>query len=105
MRPIVIAFLILSFATPTLATDYNDPLFELQYGEHRSAISALHDITRGENVRVGIIDSHIDEHHPDLHGQIHKVHNLVAATSPEAKHHGTAVAGIIAAAADNSSSR
>ncbi len=84
-----------------LASAYDDPLFELQYGEHQDALSAIHAITRGENVRVGVIDSLVDTQHPDLHGQIHKLYALVDGQSVNDQRHGTAVAGIIGAAADN----
>ena len=84
-----------------LATTYDDPLFELQYGDHQASLSALHGITRGEDVRIGVIDSHVDVDHPDLDGQIRKVHALVQASGPHANRHGTAVVGIIGAAADN----
>ncbi len=84
-----------------LASAYDDPLFKLQYGEHQDSLSAIHAITRGENVRVGVIDSHVDTKHPDLDGQIHKLYSLVEGQSVEDQRHGTAVAGIIGAAADN----
>ncbi len=84
-----------------LASDYDDPLFELQYGEHQESLTTIHSITRGENVRIGIIDSQVDTRHPDLDGQIHKLFALVDGQSVEDQRHGTAVAGIISAAADN----
>ncbi len=80
---------------------YNDPLFELQYGEHRLEIQRLHAISRGENIRVGIIDTNVDVEHPDLVGQVFKHYTLVDAEGVLDKRHGTAVTGVIGAAADN----
>ena len=80
---------------------YDDPLFELQYGDHRLEIQRLHTISRGEDIRVGVIDSNVDVDHPDLVGQVFKHYTLVAADSVVDKRHGTAVTGVIGAAADN----
>ncbi len=86
---------------------YNDPLFELQYGKHTRALMQLHGHSRGQNVKVGIIDSNVDDSHPDLHGQIVSQHHFVsrrasaAPLAPLAMMHGTAVAGVIAAAGGN----
>ncbi len=80
---------------------YDDPLFELQYGDHRLEIQRLHTISRGENIRVGVIDSNVDVDHPDLVGQVFKHYTLVDAESVQDKRHGTAVTGVIGAAANN----
>ncbi|MCZ6855687.1 MAG: S8 family serine peptidase [Gammaproteobacteria bacterium] len=80
---------------------YDDPLFELQYGNHRLEIQRLHAISRGENVRVGVIDSNVDIDHPDLTGQVFKHYMLVDPKGVLDKRHGTAVTGVIGARADN----
>jgi subtilisin family serine protease len=55
----------------------------------------------GRGSRVAVIDSGIDGSHPDLSGQLLTNRNFVAGQSLVAEQHGTAVAGIIAAKADN----
>ena len=55
----------------------------------------------GRDVRVAIIDSGVDDNHPDLAGQIARKQNFVDARPDAPEQHGTAVAGIIAARADN----
>ena len=81
-----------------LAGRYDDPHFELQYGSHAPALSALHQLTTGRGVRVGIIDTPVDVDHPDLDGQIHRQHRFV---ETRVGVHGTAIAGVIAAAVNN----
>ncbi len=55
----------------------------------------------GRNVRVAIIDSAIELKHPDLVGQVEIDENFVPGAVPDAEVHGTGVAGIIAAVANN----
>ena len=80
---------------------YNDPLFNLQFGEHADKLLALHQFSRGENVRVGVIDSQVDMRHPDLIGQITAQEKFDTESRLRDLKHGTAMAGIIAAADDN----
>jgi subtilisin family serine protease len=61
----------------------------------------LHEISTGRNVRVAVVDSRVDEHHPDLEGQLALKENFVDGRGDLPEDHGTAVAGIIAARADN----
>ncbi len=77
---------------------YDDPHFELQYGNHASTLVALHRLSTGRGVRIGIIDTLVDKNHPDLEGQIYRQHPFAGVSSGV---HGTAVAGIIAASVDN----
>src|SRR5262249_45899039 len=57
----------------------------------------------GNGVRVAVIDTGVDAHHPDLAGQIAKQENFVdsAPATTSTDRHGTAVAGIIAAVGNN----
>lgn len=80
---------------------YDDPYVDLQYGEGAAALYALHQFTRGGDVRVGVIDSPVDGRHPDLRGQLVRQHDLVPAEEPGDRLHGTAVAGVIAARDNN----
>jgi subtilisin family serine protease len=80
---------------------YNDPLVDVQYGEFVGRLASLHAITGGEKVRIGVIDTSVDLDHPDLAGQVTRQVELVPAHSAEERLHGTAVTGVIAAAAGN----
>ena len=80
---------------------HNDPLYRVQPSAREWRLAELHRISTGRNVRVAVIDSMIDASHPDLAGQVELEENFVSnrAASPES--HGTGVAGVIAAKADN----
>lgn len=82
---------------------YNDPYFDLQYGRARDFILGLHRQATGEGVDVAIIDTGLDAHHPELQPQVASEHVFLLGDSGDRHHdiHGTAVAGIIAAAANN----
>src|SRR6202008_3801808 len=64
-------------------------------------LADLHRLASGRGTRVAVIDSGIDDRHPDLAGQLTVNRNFVSGQSLVAEQHGTAVAGIIAAKADN----
>ena len=40
---------------------YDDPHFQLQYGSHATTLVALHRLSTGRGVRIGIIDTLVDE--------------------------------------------
>jgi hypothetical protein len=80
---------------------YDDPYFDLQPGLAAMDIAGAHRRSRGENVRVAIVDTGIDDRHPDLAGRIAEYVNLVDDAAPPVEAHGTAVAGVIAATANN----
>jgi subtilisin family serine protease len=65
-------------------------------------IEAAHQVATGKNITIAVIDTGVDDSHPDLTGQISLEQNFVA-QSPETHKdiHGTAVAGVIAATANN----
>jgi subtilisin family serine protease len=85
------------------AAPYNDPLYGLQTNLVSLGISAAHERSRGAGVRVGLIDTGVDGRHPDLKDRIAGTHSFIAggSTSPGAYRHGTAMAGLIAAVANN----
>jgi subtilisin family serine protease len=85
------------------ALPYNDPLYDLQTNLAELDIARAHQRARGAGVRVGLIDTGVDVHHPDLRGRIGHFRSFVTATpaSPRAYRHGTAMAGLIAAVANN----
>jgi subtilisin family serine protease len=80
---------------------HNDPLYPLQPAAQAWHLSELHEIATGRDVRVAVVDSRVDEHHPDLVGQVALKENFVDGRGDLPEDHGTAVAGIIAARADN----
>lgn len=83
------------------AVSHNDPLYRVQPAAGAWRLAALHQISTGRNVRVAVIDSMVEGAHPDLAGQVEVSQNFVAGRAAPPEQHGTAVAGIIAARADN----
>ena len=57
----------------------------------------------GQGVDVAIVDTGVDTAHPDLQGRLREVRDLISAdpTAFNRDHHGTEVAGIIAAGSNN----
>ena len=80
---------------------HNDPLFALQPAAKVWHLAEIHQIATGKNVRVAEIDSGVELDHPDLPGQVEVSRNFVDGRDAVAEAHGTAVAGIIAARADD----
>ena len=83
------------------AQGHDDPLFSMQPAARDWQLAALHETVTGRHVRVAVIDSGVERAHPDLLRQIELSEDFVAGRSAPAEAHGTAVAGIIAAQADN----
>ena len=79
----------------------NDPFYALQENAQLLHFDQLHRMATGRHVKVALIDTGVDLHQPDLQGQFSDVTNFVDNTKYVAEIHGTAVAGIIAAKADN----
>src|SRR5882757_185813 len=90
-----------SFATRT--DGYNDPYIGLQRGFQQMDVADAHPWSRGEGVRVAIIDTGVDIQHPDLRGSIAGAANFVDADDAQFRRdrHGTEMAGVIAAVANN----
>lgn len=81
---------------------HGDPYFDLQAGSKLMQLDALHRMATGRRVRVAQIDSGVELTHPDLAGQVVDAPDLVDSRPEHAyEAHGTEVAGIIAARADN----
>jgi subtilisin family serine protease len=83
-----------------------DPLAPLQPAVRFWHIGELHQLSTGRGVRVALIDSAVDAAHPDLAGQVALQENFIEDGQPlhgqpPGEPHGTAVAGIIAARANN----
>jgi hypothetical protein len=80
---------------------HNDPLYPLQPGARLWRLADVHKVATGRNVRVAEVDTGVEVDHPDLRGQIALTRNFVDGSPYAAETHGTAVAGIIAARADD----
>jgi subtilisin family serine protease len=78
-----------------------EPLYAAQPAAQQWHLAALHQLATGRGVRVAVVDSGVEAGHPDLAGQVALNANFVDDRPPPAESHGTAVAGIIAARADN----
>ena len=87
-------------------TTYNDPLYGLQTNLVSMDIAAAHERSQGAGVEVGLIDTGVDSSHPDLRDRISGSRSFVStrsstAPTPGSYRHGTAMAGLIAAVANN----
>jgi hypothetical protein len=87
----------------TQAAGYDDPYSELQASSVQMDVEGAHRLATGRGVSIAIIDSAIDSSHPDLRGRVRLERNFVdARAAPRGGEiHGTAIAGIIASAANN----
>lgn len=83
------------------SASHNDPLYAAQPAARQWHLADLHQLATGRGVRVAVIDSGIEAKHPDLAGQVAANRNFVAGRPAAFELHGTGVAGIIAAKADN----
>ena len=80
-----------------------DPYATLQYGPHAVGADRAHAWVTGRGVRVAVVDTGVDTNHPDLRDRVVKTINFVEGGEKTftSDHHGTAVAGVIGARADN----
>lgn len=78
-----------------------DPLYLVQPTAAQWHLADLHRIATGRKTTVAVVDSGVDDTHPELAGQVSARENFVDGQPYAAEPHGTAVAGIIAAHADN----
>lgn len=83
------------------AQAHDDALFAMQPAARDWQLAALHETATGRDVRVAVIDSAVERSHPDLAQQIALSEDFIAGRTAAAEAHGTAVAGIVAAQADN----
>jgi subtilisin family serine protease len=83
------------------AQGHVDPLYKLQPAATQWHLDDLHAVATGRHVQVAIIDSGVDDTHPDLAQAVQERENFVDGQAWAAEVHGTAVAGLVAARADN----
>jgi len=86
----------------TLSSGYNDPYIDLQHGFATIDAAGAQQWSQGDGVTVAIVDTGIDTTHPDLQGRVAATQDFTGGGDPfSADRHGTEVAGIIAADANN----
>ena len=77
--------------------DSGGSLFRAQPASREWRLADLHEIATGRNVSVAVIDSMVEQGHPDLLGQVSVAANFVPDHPASSEDHGTGVAGVIAA--------
>jgi subtilisin family serine protease len=84
-------------------TAYDDPYAKLQSNVSALDVADAHLVSRGAGIRVAIIDTGVDTLHPDLAGRTLLTRNYIDddAVAFRGDRHGTQVAGLIAASANN----
>jgi len=87
----------------TQSARYDDEYVELQASSIQMDVEDAHRVATGRGISIAIIDSAIDASHPDLRGRIRLERDFVGARpGPRGGEvHGTAIAGVIASAANN----
>ncbi len=80
---------------------YNDPLYSVSPAGQKWKIADLHSKWTGRNVSIAVVDTQIERNHPDLRGRIASFKNFTPMANSNAELHGTGVAGVIGAKANN----
>jgi len=83
------------------AAAYNDPLYDMQVNLGPLGIAAAQEHVQGAGIKVALIDTPVDDTHPDLRGRILRTHSYLPPQGSAGSRHGTAMAGLIAAVANN----
>ena len=78
-----------------------EPYANLQHNIVTLGLAEAHGLSRGDGARVTIIDTGVDLEHPELAAAIRAHHDFANGGEFGRDAHGTAIAGIIAAASDN----
>ncbi len=89
------------FQTLGRNAEYNDPYWSLQTGFAHIDAAGAQRTSRGARMTVAVIDTAIDTEHPDLQARTARPRDFVRQAAPHAERHGTEVAGVIAAGANN----
>lgn len=78
-----------------------DPLASLSPATNGWNLASVHSSWTGRGVTIAVIDTQVDDGHPDLAGRIRLSRNFAPQSPARPEDHGTQVAGIIAANARN----
>jgi len=91
------------FESATSGSPFDDPYAKLQSNVNALDVAEAHAFSRGTGIRVAIIDTGVDTQHPDLAGRTQLTRNYIDNDAVEFRNdrHGTQVAGLIAASANN----
>lgn len=73
----------------------------LQRNLRELGVLQAHELSQGAAVRIAVVDTGVDYQHPDLRGRIIARRDFVAGDDFAGDRHGTEVAGLIAATADD----
>lgn len=94
-----------SIAQPveTFRTQGGDPYAHLQHGSATLRLDQAHRFATGKGVKIAVVDTGVDFDHPDLRERVKMAQSFVdrGKSTFTSDIHGTAVAGLIAATADN----
>lgn len=92
------------FQAPVGGATYADPLLPSQEAMRQLNAVTAHQESTGAGIRIGVIDSGIDQAHPDLARGVIDLRDFVRRGQPAAAEaHGTAIAGLIGADGNNAS--
>jgi subtilisin family serine protease len=91
------------FESAAVPGSYDDPYAKLQSNVSALDVAEAHRLSRGSGIRVAVIDTGVDTQHPDLTGRTLATRNYIDDDEAGFRNdrHGTQVAGLIAAAANN----
>jgi subtilisin family serine protease len=81
----------------------NDEYASISYAPKQIGADAAHAVATGKGIRIAVVDTGLEKDHPDLRGRVIGTSNFVEGGERSFNHdrHGTAVAGVIAATANN----
>jgi subtilisin family serine protease len=101
-KRVLIAQALNEFESAT-AGGFDDPYAKLQSNVNALDVAEAHAFSRGSGIRVAIIDTGVDTQHPDLAGRTQLTRNYIDDDTNEFRNdrHGTQIAGLIAASANN----